>query len=165
MFIRNLKFLFRQMRHKRQRNEPCSCGDVFCNQITTFLGSVVRKRCSLTRPVRAPSGKKRLQRRNLIFSRFKHWRQNHNKLFPNNTIKETPSQSSRFNEIHYPISFLKEHKERITLPMEITVDLAKKTNMFSSDSVYVTKDKTFVVPTLTTHDAIQVLTIMIKNCD
>jgi hypothetical protein len=50
--------------------------------------------------------------------------------------------------------------------MEITVDLAKKTNMFSSDSVYVTKDKTFVVPTLTTHDAIQVLTIMIKiGCD
>ena len=148
------------MTHKRQRNETCSCGDMYCNRITTFLGSVVSKRCSLTQAVRGTS-KKRLKRRKVIFSRVRRWRQTQNELFPNNLIKETPSQSSRFNEIHYPILFLKEHKEHTRLPMEITVDVAKTTNMFSCDSVYTTTDTIFVVPTLTTHDTIQVLTAVV----
>ena len=49
------------------------------------------------------------------------------------------------------------------LPMEITVDVAKTTNMFSCDSVYTTTDTIFVVPTLTTHDTIQVLTAVASN--
>ena len=147
------------MKHKRQRNETCACGDMYCNRISTFLGSVISKRYSLTRAVRNTS-EKRLKRRKLIFSRVRRWRQTQNERFPNNPIKETPSQSSRFNEIHYPISLLKEHREHTRLPMEITVIVAKKTNIFSCDSVYVTPDRIFVVPTLTTHDAIQVLTAM-----
>ena len=143
-----------QMKHKRQRNETCSCGDVYCNQIVTFLGSVVSKRCSLTRVVPNTS-EKTLKRRKLILSRVRRWRQTQNKRFPKNPIKETPSKSSRFNEIHYPILFLNAHKEKKRLPMEITVDLAKKTNIFSCDSVYVKTDTIFVIPTLTTHDAIQ----------
>ena len=81
-----------------------------------------------------------------------------NSRFPGNQISVTPSKSVRFNEIHYPVRFLKEQKRRKArrISMEMGVELAKKVNMFSDDLVYDNKNTVLTIPNLDSWESIQV---------
>ena len=128
---------------KRHRNESCLCGNKYCNSVAKFLGSVVNVKCHYKRP--SEFGNKRFPKK-LKRSKITRGRQDQN--------RSPPSRTARFNEIHFSIVFLKEHKEWSRLPMEISLDLAARSKMFDHDFVW--DNKTLVIPTLKTHEAIQV---------
>ena len=133
---------------KRHRNESCLCGNKYCNSVAKFLGSVVNAKCHYKRPSVFDNKRfpKKLKRSKIIHSRVQEWRKDQN--------RSPPSRTARFNEIHFSIVFLKEHKEWSRLPMEISLDLAARSKMFDHDFVW--DNKTLVIPTLKTHEAIQV---------
>ena len=142
-------------RKHRPRNEVCMCGDKYCNRIAKFLGSVVTRRCSYTRPSEFNNGRSLecLTRGEIIHRRIQGWRKEQQKQ--NNKISIVPSKTARFNEIHYPILFLKKKKTYRRLPMKISKTLARRANMYSCD--YVCNKKVFVIPNLKADEAIQVL--------
>jgi len=147
-------------KRRRFRNEVCACGDVYCNYILKFLGFVVTPKCHYKRPYLCDekTTQKKVKRNGIIHKRVKMWRLLQNSRFPGNPISVTPSKSVRFNEIHYPVRFLKEQKRRkaCRIPMEMGVELAKKTNMFSDDFVYDNKNIVLTIPTLNSRESIQV---------
>ena len=131
------------------------CGEKYCNSIAKFLGSVVTSRCSYKRPAAFTSNSgssKSLKRCQIIHRRIQEWRKDQQNQ--NNKISILPSKTARFNEIHYPILFLKEKKTHSRLPMQISMDLARRSKMYSSDFVF--NKKVLVIPTLKAHEAIQV---------
>ena len=152
--------------YKRRRRavEVCACGDVYCNYISNFLGYVVTEKCHYKRPSLCDekTSQKKLKRNRIIHKQVKMWRKLHNSRFRKDQISVTPSNSVRFNEIHFPILFLKELKRNkrkvYRIPMEVGVDLAKRTNMFSDEFVYDKNNKTTVltIPTLDPWETIQV---------
>ena len=123
---------------KRHRNESCMCGNKYCNSVAKFLGSVVNVKCHYKRPseINNKRFRKELKRSKIIHSRMQEWRQDQHSAPPSRTV--------RFNEIHFPIVYLKEHKECTRLSMEISSDLTVRSN------------RTLVIPTLKTQEAIQV---------
>ena len=133
---------------KRHTNESCMCGNKYCNSVAKYLGSVVSMNYSYQRPSQFGNERfsKKLKRSKIIHSRIQEWRQDQHST--------PPSRTSRFNEIHFSIMFLKQHKGRTRLPMEISMDLAHRSKMF--DHNFVWNNKTLVIPTLKTHEAIQV---------
>ena len=132
----------------RHRNESCMCGNKYCNSVAKFLGSVVNMKCSYKRPSDFDNERfpKKLKRSRIIHSQILKWRQDQDST--------PPSRTARFNEIHFSIMFLKEHKGCSRLPMEISMDLARSSKMFDHDFVW--NNKTLVIPTLKTREAIQV---------
>jgi hypothetical protein len=143
------------VRKNRSRNESCMCGEKYCNSIAKFLGSVVTGRLSYKRPssfINNGGSAKSLKRCEIIHRRIQEWRKDQQNQ--NNKISILPSKTARFNEIHYPILFLKEKKKNARLPMQISVDLARRSKMYSSDFVF--NKKVLVIPTLKAHEAIQV---------
>ena len=148
---------------KRRRNDVCACGDIYCNHIMNFLGHVINKKCHYQRPslCDGKTSHKKLIRNQKIDDRIKMWRSLQNSRFPENRISVTPSKSVRFNEIHFPIQFLKEQKRKKTcrIPMGMTVELSKKLNMFSDDSLYDDNNKNttvLTIPPLNSWESIQV---------
>ena len=136
------------VRKTRHRNESCMCGNKYCNSVAKFLGSVVNMKCSYKRPSDFDNERfpKKLKRSKIIHSQILKWRQDQDSA--------PPSRTARFNEIHFSIAFLKEHKGCRRLPMEISMDLARRSKMFDHDFVW--NNKTLVIPTLKTQEAIQV---------
>ena len=146
------------VRKHRSRNESCMCGERYCNNIAKFLGSVVTSRCSYKRPSAFNNGgsSKSLKRCEIIHHRVQEWRKDQGNR--NNKISILPSKTARFNEIHYPILFLKEKKTSCRLPIAISENLARRAEMYSSDFVF--NKKVLVIPTLKAHEAIQVFLII-----
>ena len=145
---------------RRCRNDVCACGDTYCNHIMKFVGHVINAKCHYRRPFLCDTNtsQKKLTRNRKIHVQIKMWRSLQNSRFPGNQISVTPSKSVRFNEIHYPVRFLKEQKRRkaCRIPMEMGVELAKKVNMFSDDFVYDNKNSVLTIPTLNAWESIQV---------
>ena len=144
----------------RSRNDVCACGDTYCNLIMKFVGHVINEKYHYRRPslCGTNTSQKKLTRNRKIHVQIKRWRSLQNSRFPGNQISVTPSNSVRFNEIHYPVRFLKEQKRRevCRIPMEMGVELAKKVNMFSDDFVYDNKNTVLTIPTLNSWESIQV---------
>jgi len=88
------------------------------------------------------------------------WRRERNKLFVDREVPEEPHPLDRFNEIHYPILFLRRYNERRRIPESLEIDEAKKWSMFDKSLVvmdrHYRKERVLAVPTLSTHQAIQV---------
>ena len=145
---------------KRSRNDVCACGDTYCNRIMKFVGHVITEKIHYRRPslCGTNTSQKKLTRNRKIHVQIKRWRSLQNLRFPGNQISVTPSNSARFNEIHYPVRFLKEQKRSkvCRIPMEMGVELAKKVNMFSDDFVYENKNTVLTIPTLNSWETIQV---------
>ena len=147
-------------RRRRRRNDVCACGDTYCNHIMKFVGHVINEKCHYRRPSLCDTNtsQKKLTRNRKIHDQIKRWRSLQNSRFPGNQISVTPSNSVRFNEIHYPVRFLKEQKRRkaCRISMEMGVELAKKVNMFFDDLVYDNKKTVLTIPTLNSWESIQV---------
>ena len=147
-------------RRRHRNNDVCACGDTYCNLIMKFVGHVINEKCHYRRPslCGTNTSQKKLTRNRKIHDQIKRWRLLQNSRFPGNQISVTPSNSVRFNEIHYPARFLKEQKRRKArrISMEMGVELAKKVNMFSNDFVYDNKNTVLTIPTLNSWETIQV---------
>ena len=133
---------------KRHRNEPCMCGNKYCNSVAKLLGSMLNVECHYERPFTCDNERfpKKLKRSKIIHSRIQEWRQDQHSA--------PPLRTARFNDIHFSIVVLKEHKGRNRLPMQISMDLTRRSKMFDHDFVW--NNKTLVIPTLKTQEAIQV---------
>jgi len=88
------------------------------------------------------------------------WRRERNELFVGHQVSEEPHPRDRFNEIHYPILFLRRYKKRRRIPESVEIVEAKEWNMFDKSLVvmdtHYRRERVAVVPTLSTHEAIQV---------
>ena len=154
----------KEMQTHRNPNRTCACGDVYCNYISRFLGTTKTEKCYYTHPDKCNKDVNKQLRSEEIYKRLTEFRKIRNEMFEDQVPTEPP-KNVRFNEIHYPILFLRsinESKKRI--PSSIDVQLAKQTNMFKEDLVgyyrHFRQTRVAVVPTLNTHQTIQVYTIM-----
>ena len=150
----------RMSRQHKFPNRMCACGDVYCNYISRFLGTVITKKCSYVPPDKGNSNANKQLRSEKIYQKLTRFRKVRNDLFKIQVPTEPP-KNTRFNEIHYSMLFLRTIKAFATrIPLLIDVELAKKTNMFKKDLVgfcrHQNKKRVVVVPTLNTHQAIQV---------
>lgn len=148
-------------------NRMCACGDGYCNYISRFLGTVITKKCSYVTPDKGNSNANKQLRSEKIYQKLTRFRKVRNDLFKTQVLTEPP-QNTRFNEIHYSMLFLRSIKAFATrIPLLIDVELAKETNMFKKDLVgfcrHKNKKRVVVVPTLNTHQAIQVHYVMINT--
>ena len=145
--------------HTDAINRCCACGDPYCNIITKFLGTVlVKTKCSYAYPSKLQSKKKQFRSKQIRL-KLTEFRTNTNKRF-RHQIPSEPHKNDRFNEIHYPISFLNKFKTNRRIPESIDIDMAKQVNMFRHDLVradsHTRKQCVVVVPTLDAHQSIQV---------
>ena len=149
-------------RKKKRRNRTCACGDIYCNYISTFLGTMITAECSYANPNegnRTPNKQFRCEK---IHKQLVMFRKVRNDLFTTQ-VPPDPPKNTRFNEIHYPILFLirevKMCKSKRRIPETLDVDVAKETMMFKPDLVrydtHFRKKRVVVVPTLNAHEAIQ----------
>ena len=142
-------------------NRPCACGDMYCNHISKFLGSMITEKCSYQNPEQYNKDANKQLRCEKIHNQLVTCRKTRNDLFTT-PVPTDPPKHGRFNEIHYSILFLmravKRSKRRI--PESMDVGVAKETNMFREDLVryykHYRKERVVVVPTLNAHQAIQV---------
>ena len=148
-------------RKKTYVNRPCACGDMYCNRISKFLGTMITEKCSYQNPDQYNKDANKQLRSEKIHNLLITCRKTRNDLFTT-PVPTDPPKHGRFNEIHYSILFLmravKRSKRRI--PESMDVGLAKETNMFREDLVryykHYRKERVVVVPTLNAHQAIQV---------
>ena len=148
-------------RRKAYANRTCACGDIYCNHISKFLGTMITEKCSYQNPDQCNKHPNKQLRCEKIYHQLVTYRKTRNDLFKT-PVSEVPPKCGRFNEIHYSMSFLmravKRSKRRIPESMDIVV--AKETNMFREDLVCYYKhyryERVVVVPTLNAHQAIQV---------
>ncbi len=149
----------RKSRKKRYINRTCACGDIYCNHISKFLGTMITEKCSY--PGQHSKDVNKKLRCEKIYNQLVKYRKARNDLFTTQ-VQADPPKHGRFNEIHYSMLFLmraaKRTKRRI--PESMDVELAKETNMFREDLVryykHYRKERVVVVPTLNAHQAIQV---------
>ena len=145
----------------RNTNRTCACGDIYCNHISKFLGTMITEKCSYQNPDQRNKDPNKQLRCEKIYHQLVTCRKTRNDLFKT-PVSEVPPKCGRFNEIHYSMSFLmravKRSKRRI--PESMDVGVAKETNMFREDLVryykHYRKERVVVVPTLNAHQAIQV---------
>lgn len=150
-----------KFRKKSYVNRPCACGDMYCNHISKFLGSMITEKCSYQNPEQYNKDANKQLRCEKIHNQLVTCRKTRNDLFTT-PVPTDPPKHGRFNEIHYSILFLmravKRSKRRI--PESMDVGVAKETNMFREDLVryykHYRKERVVVVPTLNAHQAIQV---------
>ena len=151
-------------RQHKSRNQTCACGDIYCNYISKFLGTMITAKCRYTNPNEGNRSSKKQFRCEKIHNQLVMFRKVRNDLFVTQ-VPPDPPKNARFNEIHYPILFLIravkmcKGKGKRGIPKSIDVDVAKKTNMFKADLVrYYKRDRkkrVVVVPTLNAHQTIQ----------
>ena len=161
VYARSRKVKTEKLREKTFVNRPCACGDMYCNHISKFLGSMITEKCSYQNPDQCNKHPNKQLRCEKIYHQLVTCRKTRNDLFKT-PVSEVPPKCGRFNEIHYSMSFLmravKRSKRRIPESMDIVV--AKETNMFREDLVcyyaHHRKHRVVVVPTLNAHQAIQV---------
>ena len=148
-------------RKKTYVNRLCACGDMYCNHISKFLGSMITEKCSYQNPEQYNKDANKQLRCEKIRNHLVTCRKKRNDLFTT-PVPTDPPKHGRFNEIHYSILFLmravKRSKRRI--PESMDVGVAKETNMFREDLVryykHYRKERVVVVPTLNAHQAVQV---------
>ena len=139
----------------------CACSDPYCNIVAKFLGSLITSKCSYSHPSNKDikTENKRL-RCESIFMQILKWRRERNELFVGHQVSEEPRPRDRFNEIHYPILFLRRYNKRRRIPESVEIVEAKEWNMFDKSLVvmdtHYRRERVVVVPTLSTHEAIQV---------
>ena len=139
----------------------CACSDPYCNIVAKFLGSLITRKCSYSHPLKSDikTGNKRV-RCESIFMQILKWRRERNERFVHCQVPEEPHSRERFNEIHYPILFLREYNNRRRIPESLAIAKAKIWNMFDKSLVvmdrHYRKQRVVAVPTLSTHEAIQV---------
>ena len=153
----------RKTRKCRQSKSPirsCACGDIYCNYISKFLGTMITEKCCYPNPAEGKRGPNKQFRCEKIHKKLVMFRKERNDLFTTQ-VPTYQAKFARFNEIHYPIAFLiravKRSKSRI--PVSIDVEEAKETNMYKEDLLryykHERKTRVAVVPTLNVHQAIQ----------
>ena len=149
----------RKPRKKRYTDRTCACGDIYCNHISKFLGTMITGKCSYSGQHSKDENKK--LRREKIPNQLVAYRKARNDLFTT-PVPTDPPKHGRFNEIHYSILFLMSAVKRCRrrIPESMDVESAKGTNMFREDLVryykHYRKERVVVVPTLNAHQAIQV---------
>lgn len=151
----------RKLVKSTRRERVCACSDPYCNIVANFLGSWITRKCSYSHPLKSDikTENKRL-RCESIFMQILKWRRERNERFVHCQVPEKPHSRDRFNEIHYPILFLREYNNRRRIPESLAIAEAKKWNMFDKSLVvtdrHYRKERVVAVPTLSTHEAIQV---------
>lgn len=152
----------RSKRKKTNNYRQCACGDMYCNTISRFLGSVIiTGQCSYCHPSDGTTKKASKRKRSrAIHNEVIKWRNQTNCRFTHQVSKEPSSRNIRFNEIHYPIMFLNKFRGSRKIPESIKMEFAKQTDMYRSNLVtyckHLRKAVVLVVPTLSAHQAIQV---------
>lgn len=141
-------------------NRMCACGDIYCNFVTKFLGKVITEKCSYVHPGKVNKNRNKQLRAEEIYMQLVRFRETRNEMF-SMKIPTAPPKNARFNEIHYPMLFLREYEGSQKIPQSIDVELAKRSKMFKDNLVgyykHFRKKRVAVVPSLNTHQAIQVL--------
>lgn len=145
----------------RNTNRTCACGDIYCNHILKFLGTLITSKCSYQHPDMYNNNSNKQFRCQKIHHQVVTWRRTRNDLFEI-PVPAVPPTGGRFNEIHYPLLFLMNAVKRTQrrIPESMDVEEARETQMFKKELLrYYThnrKERVVVVPTLNAHTAIQV---------
>lgn len=166
------------------KRKSCACGDPLCNRIGEFLGHVVTMKCGYRRSSEFEDEQKKRKKvrgvqikrkrcelihEEIVAMRRRFLEDKHERArkYTQTQISKEPAKSSRFNEIHYPIAFLQKMKNAIRLPMGIEICEATLWGMYREDFLYhcthSKRKKVLVVPTLGTHQAIQVVILIQVN--
>ena len=80
--------------------------------------------------------------------------------YPERTTNKEPTQSCRFNAIHYPKLFLHHNRNRARLPLSLTMSDAVKFGMYKEEFTYfdrrTRKLRILTIPMVNSHQALQV---------
>ena len=136
-----------------RKREHCACGDKTCNDLAKSVEVILKKACSYARPTRRLTAtsiaklseleRSKVLRQQKIHEKVMSWRKECN-------VEGMPPKRVRFNELHYPLKFLRAMKKlgKKAVPRRVTVAIAKQCDMFHP-SLVVGK-QVVTVPTLST---------------